>query len=603
MLHHNEGVAQITEVTESGKKLIIIPLMETDGGLIENIENAHQAAADLGRQADTLALAARQRAAGAAQGEIVQAHRLQETQPLADLLQDLHGDDLLLLRKLQMIEKRDLLIHGQGGHIEDGLTAHGDCQRLAPQPLPLAGGAGTLGHEGLNLLLAGIGLGLPIAALQVVGNALKGLVQHALATGLIVFQCQLLPLRTVEDHILHRGGELLIGRAEGEIILLCQGIEIHAGDAVGADGVPARGHHRTVQDGLALIGHHQRRINLLLHAKTCAGRAGTEGVIEGEEAGRQFFNGDAAILTGIVLRELKILFLTHQVDAHKAACEMGGCLHTVGKAAGNILADNKTIHHDVDVVLDVLGEGDLLIQFIHLSIHADADIAAAAGIGKDLGMLTLASTHHRCHHLDACTLGQGHNAVDDLIHRLLADLFSALGTVGRTYPRPQKAHIVIDLRHRTHGGAGILGCGFLIDGDGGAQALNIVHIGLVHLPQKHTGIGAEGLHIAALSLGIDGIECQRGLAAAAETRQHHQLVAGDGYINILQVILPRAFYENFFMHGFLPYSLTIVPAAPYLPAAGQYSSHPTPYPVSCGYDPYTNRKVCSSSARTRLRHR
>ena len=233
---------------------------------------------------------------------------------------------------------------------------------------------------------------------------------------------------------------------------------------------------------------------------------------------------------------------------------MGGRLHAVGKAAGNIVTDDKAIHHDVDVVLDVLGEGDVLVQFIHLPIHADTDIAAAAGIGKDLGMLALTSPHHRCHHLDARTLGEGHNAVDDLIHRLLADLLAALGAVGRTYPRPQKAHIVIDLRHRTHGGAGILGGGFLIDGDGGAQALDIVHIGLVHLPQKHTGIGAEGFHIAALSLGIDGIESQRGLTAAAQARQHHQLVAGDGYINILQVILPRAFYENFFMHGFLPYS-------------------------------------------------
>ena len=280
--------------------------------------------------------------------------------------------------------------------------------------------------------------------------------QHALTTGLIVFQRQLLPLRTVEDHILHGGGELLIGGAEGEVILLRQGIEIHAGDAVGADGVPARGHHCTVQDRLALVGYHQRGVHLLLHTETCAGGAGTEGIIEREQAGRQFFNGNTTVLTGVVLRELKILFFPHQVDTYKTAREMGGRLHTVGKAAGNIVTDDKAIHHNVDVVLHILGEGDVLVQFIHLSIHTDTDIAATAGIGKDLGMLALAPTHHRCHHLDARTLGQGHNAVDDLIHRLLADLLAALGAVGRAHSRPQKAHIVIDLRHRTHGGAGIL---------------------------------------------------------------------------------------------------------------------------------------------------
>ena len=170
-------------------------------------------------------------------------------------------------------------------------------------------------------------------------------------------------------------------------------------------------------------------------------------------------------------------------------------------------------------------------------------------------MLALAAPHHRRHHLNTGTLRQGHDLVDDLIHRLLADLPAALGAVGHAYPRPQKPQIVIDLRHRTHGGAGILAGGLLIDGDGRREAVDIVHIRLIHLPQKHTGVGAEALHIPALSLGVDGVEGQRAFTAAAEPRQHHQLVPGDGDVDILQVVLPCALDENFLLHGLPLYTM------------------------------------------------
>ena len=41
------------------EKLIIIALVKADGGLVENVENAHKARADLRCKPDPLALAAR----------------------------------------------------------------------------------------------------------------------------------------------------------------------------------------------------------------------------------------------------------------------------------------------------------------------------------------------------------------------------------------------------------------------------------------------------------------------------------------------------------------------------------------------------------------
>ena len=65
--------------------------------LVEHVEHAGEAGADLRGQANALALAARQRAGAARQRQIFEADIDQELEPLADFLQDADGDLHLLL--------------------------------------------------------------------------------------------------------------------------------------------------------------------------------------------------------------------------------------------------------------------------------------------------------------------------------------------------------------------------------------------------------------------------------------------------------------------------------------------------------------------------
>ena len=191
-------------------------------------------------------------------------------------------------------------------------------------------------------------------------------------------------------------------------------------------------------------------------------------------------------------------------------------------------------------MLEVLLQRDVLGEFVHIAVHPGPDEAGPAGILQHLGVLALAAAHHRGHHLDTGALGQGQYLVDDLIHRLAAYLLAAVGAVGRTHPGPQQTQIVVDLRHRAHGGARVLAGGLLLD---------VIHVGLVHLPQEHTGVGGQALHIPPLTLGIDGVKGQGALAGAGKARQHHQLIPGDGDIDVFQVVLPRTLNENFSLHG------------------------------------------------------
>ena len=76
MLYHNQGVAQIPQPLQGGQQLVIVPLMQTDGRLIQNIEHAYQAGTDLGSQPDPLAFTTGQGGRRPRKGQILQTHAL-----------------------------------------------------------------------------------------------------------------------------------------------------------------------------------------------------------------------------------------------------------------------------------------------------------------------------------------------------------------------------------------------------------------------------------------------------------------------------------------------------------------------------------------------
>ena len=541
VLHHQQGVAQVPQPLESGQELVVVPLVEADGGLVQDIEDPHEGGADLGGQADALALAAREGPGGPAEGEVLEPHRLEKAQAALDLLEDALGDEQLLGRELQPAYEVQGLGHRHLTEVVDADAAHGDGQGLFPQSLAAAVGAGALGHAVLQLPAHGVGLGLPIAALQIVDHALKGLVQGALALGAVVGELQLLPFGAVEDDVQHLGGQILHRGGELEAVLLGQRLKIHAGDGVPLHVVPARGGDGALQNGETGVGDDEGGVHFELAAQTGTGGTGAEGVVEGEHAGGQLFDGDAAILAGVVLGEEKVPVLAYDIDDHQAAGEAGGGLHRVGEAAGDVLFDDQPVHHHLDAVLPVLVQLDLLGEVVDGPVTPDPDVAGLPGVLEDLLMLALLAPDDGGHDLDAGGLRQGHHLIDDLVHGLLPDLLAALGAVGGAHPGPQQAEIVIDLGDGAHGGAGVFGGGLLVDGDGGGEAVDIVHVGLFHLAQEHPGVRGEGLHVPALALCVDGVEGQGGLAGAGEAREHHQLVPGDGDVDVFQVVGPGAF--------------------------------------------------------------
>src|SRR5690606_32122691 len=70
--------------------------------------------------------------------------------------------------------------------------------------------------------------------------------------------------------------------------------------------------------------------------------------------------------------------------------------------------------------------------------------------------------------------------------------------------------------------------------------LDRVDVGLLHQPEELAGVRGKRLHVAPLALGVDGIESERGFPAAAQASDDGEAVAGDGDVDVLQVVFAGA---------------------------------------------------------------
>ena len=255
------------------------------------------------------------------------------------------------------------------------------------------------------------------------------------------------------------------------------------------------------------------------------------------------------------------------MDNHNTTRQRASRFDTVRQSFTDILSHNQAVHHDFNGMLFIFIWFNLFGQLIEQTIHTHTDIATPARVLKYFLILSLFPTHHWRENLDTTAHWQGENLVEDLVNGLLPNLFPTDGTVWCADTRPQQAQVVVNFCYGSYGRAWIFARGFLVDGDSRGQTVNIVHIGLLHLSEKHPCIRGQALHIATLSLGIDGIKGERGLTRARKPCHHHQFVAWNLHINIFQIVLPRTLDINFIVHRRNPF-LIFTPSHHYIRCRG-----------------------------------
>ena len=125
---------------------------------------------------------------------------------------------------------------------------------------------------------------------------------------------------------------------------------------------------------------------------------------------------------------------------------------------------------------------------------------------------------------------------DDGIDGVTANGAAALKAVDRADAGEEDAQEIEDLRDRGHGRARVLGRALLLDGDGRRDPFDEVGVGLVHPLEELSGVRGKGLDVAALALGVEGVEGERGLARTADAGDDDELVERHVEVDALQVM-------------------------------------------------------------------
>ena len=128
MLHDQHRIPEVTESNQRGDEASVITLMEADGWLVKDVENANEARTNLCCQANALCLAPRKRCCRAIHGQIVEANVNEESGTLADLLDDrLRNRSLSLPEGLwQCVDPRHQLADRHRGHLGDVASIDAD---------------------------------------------------------------------------------------------------------------------------------------------------------------------------------------------------------------------------------------------------------------------------------------------------------------------------------------------------------------------------------------------------------------------------------------------------------------------------------------------
>jgi hypothetical protein len=247
--------------------------------------------------------------------------------------------------------------------------------------------------------------------------------------------------------------------------------------------------------------------------------------------------------------EEEVALLLQEMDDGHAAGVPEGQLQGLRQPSLHAVFQDQAIDDDLDRVLFILVERDRLAQLPDPAVHPRPDEPQPLHLLELFAVLPLPPADDGRHNEQARSGGKVPHGVHHLLDGLGGDRLPAGGTVRPADPGEQQAEVVMDLRHCPDGGAGVVAGRLLLDGDGGGEPLDRLHVGLVHLLQELAGIGRQRLDVAPLPLGVDRVEGERRLPRAREPRDDDEPVAGDHQVESLEVVLPRPADGDLIFHA------------------------------------------------------
>ncbi len=317
--------------------------------------------------------------------------------------------------------------------------------------------------------------------------------------------------------------------------------------------VCAQGATAAVGQGLSLVGDHEVGIDLEPDADARALGARAVGRVEGERARLDLLERERVVVGARALLG---------VPASRSGCRGASTgsmmtqpvrdaerrLDRVGETATHPVARDEPVDDHVDRVLELLLQRRRLGQRHDLAVDPRPREALGLQLVEEVLVLALAAADHRRQHLVPRALRQLEKSVDDLLRRLRRDPLAAHRAELRPDAREQEPQVVVDLGDRPDGRPRVPVRGLLVDRDRRGQALDEVHVRLVHLAQELAGVGGERLDVAPLPLREDRVEGQGRLPRARQTGEDDEWITGQVKVDVAQVVLAGPAHEESVTH-------------------------------------------------------
>ena len=227
MLHNDHGVSKITQAFQCFQQAIIVALMQANARLIQNIEHAGQAGANLAGEADALAFTAGQRARSAAERQVFEADIIEEVEPVIDLFQDTPGNFILLLgqRLVDRCEPFMCLFDGKDRRVRNVETVDLYRQRFGLQAFAATSRAGCSCLEFRDLVAHPLAVGFAIAAFKVWNDALERFLHLIAAHAIIIDEVDLFLACSEQDHLVDVIRQFVPGLLEVKPVVRRQGLQ------------------------------------------------------------------------------------------------------------------------------------------------------------------------------------------------------------------------------------------------------------------------------------------------------------------------------------------------------------------------------------------
>ncbi|OIQ93571.1 hypothetical protein GALL_245310 [mine drainage metagenome] len=552
VLDHQQRIAGLLQAPHHAIQAMQVARMQADGRLVEHEKGLGERSAERGGEVDALHLAARKRARLPVERQVAQSHVQQIAQASADLVEQQAGrgigSRLVLQRGEEILRTRHRQLH----HVMQTEPRHGLHGGLAPRRARGAE-ARAARQRGVRRLAAS---DAPQQALGLEARATAGRAQAAAAVlgqqhahmhlvgagfqpvektahAVVLLLPLPLPARVALDHPVAFGlGQFAPGHVQahagpGGVTLQVLLRVLETGGLPGLDGALA--------EALARVGNHQAPVDPQGAAKAAAGVAGAHRRVETEHARAGIAVGDVAMravqIGRIAPRRRGGLgagrALRKRPHRRAPAAQAQRRFQGLGQARGLDVAGAKAVLHDVQ---------DRIVASVDACVALGREPLQHVGFGQAGGDAHREGQHQarvaRRRRAREHIGGDAGRAVAP--HRLPALPAEQAGAAG-----VEQLEMVGQFGHRPHRGARGAHRVGLVDGDGRQDAADAVDLRPVHAVEELTRVGREGLDIAPLALGIDGVEHERTLAGPRDPGDHDDLPERDVQIEVLQVVLPR----------------------------------------------------------------